>query len=260
MLDRSLFPGYDEIYRRLGVDNERDRRHMDWCSIVEHYSDRRLSYNGDKLPAISAIAEYYAAMLSESYLAGSWDTYLVNGMMWLIQKHLKPNVWAQSPPKYRTPSWSWAAHNQRVRFRNSDGVEPDMVVVEIISYGTNLVREELPFGEVVSGQIILDGALEQLDIVMNVGKDNELRWYKLYYDCQVYERINSSEIWLLKIRDWSQFLVGKDWSCTGLILSQSADAQWKRVGFFELAPYDSELQMEKFLKRFFTKRRTISII
>lgn len=135
-----------------------------------------------------------------------------------------------------------------------------MVVVEIISCGTDLATKELPFGEVVSGQITLDGALEQLDIVMNAGMNNEIRWYKVYDDCQLYEGINSGKIWLLKVRDWSRFLVGKDWSCIGLVLHQSADEQWKRIGFFELAPYDSELQMERFLERFFTKLRTISII
>lgn len=104
MLDSRLFPSYDEIYQRLGVKSERDRRHMDWCSIIEHYGDRGLSYGSDKLPAISAIAEYYAALLSGSYLAGIWDTYLVDGVIWMIQKHLKPNVWAQTPPKYRATS------------------------------------------------------------------------------------------------------------------------------------------------------------
>jgi hypothetical protein len=68
------------------------------------------------------------------------------------------------------------------------------VVVDIISCGTDLATEELPSGEVVSGKIALDGALEQLDKVMNAGMSNELRWCKVYYDCQLYEGINSSEI------------------------------------------------------------------
>jgi hypothetical protein len=92
MLDSSLFPSYNENYQRLGVKNERNRRHIDWYFIITHYGDKGLSYGSDKLPAISAIAEYYAAMLSGSYLADIWDTYLVDSVMWLIQKHVKPNL------------------------------------------------------------------------------------------------------------------------------------------------------------------------
>jgi hypothetical protein len=35
-----------------------------------------LSAAGDKLPALSAVAQYFAAMLGEDYLAGLWRSRL----------------------------------------------------------------------------------------------------------------------------------------------------------------------------------------
>lgn len=85
-----------------------------WDMMVEEFMGRDLSVESDKLLAISALASRMAhvaieSRLSVSYLAGllvntgsvmSW----ARGLLWIVN----PGI-ARRPPKYRAPSWSWAA-------------------------------------------------------------------------------------------------------------------------------------------------------
>jgi hypothetical protein len=95
------------LYDNLGRPRERMRG---WLNIVEAYCKRQMSNPGDKLLAISAIAQDYHQQFTginkaTEYLAGTWKHQLPLALMWLSSsKSLPPR-----PLIYRAPSWSWAS-------------------------------------------------------------------------------------------------------------------------------------------------------
>jgi hypothetical protein len=87
--------------------------YLHWLRAAERYSDRHLSYETDKLPAISGLAAAVALTLKEDYLAGLWKGDMIRGLLWLP---LSPGI-MNSPDRIPSiPSWSWASYRGGIRF------------------------------------------------------------------------------------------------------------------------------------------------
>jgi len=78
-----------------------------WSNIVRQFSECNLTFENDKLPAISGIAKWMASQVNDEYLAGLWRRDLESQLLWYSSKHLQdsPHLWRT----YRAPSWSWAS-------------------------------------------------------------------------------------------------------------------------------------------------------
>lgn len=70
--------------------------------ILRKYITRQLTEEGDRLPAISAIAQAFGSHFESEYYAGLWGRFLVHDLMW--------ENWLSNPDatKSGAPSWSWA--------------------------------------------------------------------------------------------------------------------------------------------------------
>jgi hypothetical protein len=81
-----------------------------WFSIVGEYSERSLTKPGDKIAAISAIAQRSAQLIGYSYAAGLWRECFLQNMMWTVDR------WEpfDRPKMYRGPTWSWASVNGKI--------------------------------------------------------------------------------------------------------------------------------------------------
>ena len=78
-----------------------------WHRIVEEYSCLQLSFEKDKLPALSGLANYMQNFRTDRYLAGIWENELPMSLFWMIDD---PNgSLCRRPAKYTAPSWSWAS-------------------------------------------------------------------------------------------------------------------------------------------------------
>jgi hypothetical protein len=94
---------------------EKSKFHMylHWLRAAERYSGRRLSFETDKLPAISGLAAAVALTLKDDYLAGLWKGDMIRGLLW---RPLSPSV-MNSPDRIPSiPSWSWASCRGGIRF------------------------------------------------------------------------------------------------------------------------------------------------
>ncbi|OTA59596.1 HET-domain-containing protein [Hypoxylon sp. EC38] len=150
-----------------------------WHHIVEQYSPLALTKDGDRLPALSGLAERMAPFLGK-YLAGLWDKSLLRDLTWRVDK-LDPGH--RRPPKYRGPSWSWVSVNTGVSFWTEaemtpvsvlrrfgedvirsgiytptampaqDTATPNIVSVEVRTEGKN------PYGVVLSAILVVEGLL-----------------------------------------------------------------------------------------------------
>jgi hypothetical protein len=79
---------------------------QDWYKSVEDYSWRGLTFEADKLPALSGYAHLIQKHVGGAYLAGIWKSDLLPGLLWhafSTRSRLK------KPSHQRAPSWSWAA-------------------------------------------------------------------------------------------------------------------------------------------------------
>ncbi|EHK19258.1 uncharacterized protein TRIVIDRAFT_128433, partial [Trichoderma virens Gv29-8] len=142
----------DANERRRGEDSPW-RTYSTWHSILNKYTTRQLTEENDRLPAISAIAQAFAAHFKTEYHAGLWGRFLVHDLMW--------ENWLSNPNATKTgaPSWSWATMKGELQY---DGGNTDYARAEVVSCRTTPVSDKNPFGAVTGGDLVIRGHLNKL--------------------------------------------------------------------------------------------------
>lgn len=83
----------------------------DWSQVLTEFSRRNLTYDTDKLPALAGVASTFSNSNQRSYWAGLWKDELPRSLLFIWKN-------ATSPSEYLAPSWSWAALNGSIQWRN----------------------------------------------------------------------------------------------------------------------------------------------
>lgn len=110
-----------------GYANELNRRYMEsahllrnpgeygkslsWAFIVEEYTQRDITYEKDRLPALAGLASRYRQATGYTYLAGLWLEEMPRSLLWQRADNAPPNASETS-----TPSWSWASVTSSVLY------------------------------------------------------------------------------------------------------------------------------------------------
>lgn len=221
---------FDDADRRSGWHSRWDDLQI-WHNIVKLYTARQLRYGSDKLAAISAVAQQAAKFLPAQYRAGLWDAFLKDDLLWFVSSHSPPND-AYVPPRYRGPSWSWISVDNTIEYKTHPGV----FEAEILKCETQLVSKESPFGEVMSGLLVIRGPLARA-----IPSNREAIWRSLPSFAKL-PKIDHN-IWKSAFsfdrkeddnleRDWdNNFLLGV-WENHGLILEKMDDGQFRRIGLY----------------------------
>ena len=128
-----------------------------WLNIVICYSLRKSSLPSDKLPALSALALFYAPVFGPGYLAGIWSKSAVQQLCWRSPDSRR---FFTRPPEYRAPSWSWAALDGVIYFLAFRLIDDASVCVpfhhfKIIEWQIRPRSDKFPYGEVTAGKLIL---------------------------------------------------------------------------------------------------------
>lgn len=96
-----------------GTENSKFHAYLNWLRAVEQYSGRHLTFETDRLPAVSGLAAAVALTIKEDYLAGIWKGDMVRGLLWLPVSTATTN----SPNRIPSiPSWSWASYRGGIQF------------------------------------------------------------------------------------------------------------------------------------------------
>ncbi|KAF8246584.1 hypothetical protein K440DRAFT_631127 [Wilcoxina mikolae CBS 423.85] len=97
---------------------------LGWPAMVEEYTRRKLTYEDDKMPALSGLANAVYSLTGGSYLAGLWKDHIIEDVHWRTYTRIENSVQVYGgfkhvygakicdvtiPIKYRAPSWSWAS-------------------------------------------------------------------------------------------------------------------------------------------------------
>ena len=142
-----------------------------WETAVENYSERALSVETDRLPAISAVASVVAEATGDRYLAGLWRNDLLAGLAWTAQ-YTK----AGHHQGYIAPTWSWASHEgpalypdkTRRHWRGADQAKVVDASTDLKEFGQSMGLHG-PMSEVADGAIVLSGV--HCDVEMSVLDD-----------------------------------------------------------------------------------------
>ncbi|KAI0656704.1 heterokaryon incompatibility protein-domain-containing protein [Cubamyces menziesii] len=238
-------------------DEWRDIR-KSWCTIVEDYSNRSLSYPSDKLIAFAGLAELYARTLCSDYLAGLWRSTLLLDLLW----QRRPGASTLRCVRYRAPSWSWSCIDGPVTFFTYQVGNNTEALAEVVECSTPLQDESLPFGPVDAGSLIIratcfqyrrragtDGyyrGVRQLAIAMDpsdVGREqlttaasddfeaklessifhapNELS-VSIHFDCEDGDA-TLPELWIVPLA------VFNEWQVIGIAVTQAGRDVWRRA-------------------------------
>jgi hypothetical protein len=124
--------------RQPPIPQKRKKDQEAWFEAVDRYTNRALTKQSDKLPALSGIARAVQAHTGDRYLAGLWESNLISCLLWYSAWHPAGGnpVFDPSKPapifharqtEYTAPSWSWAAINGHVGYETwiFNALDPD---------------------------------------------------------------------------------------------------------------------------------------
>lgn len=136
---------------QLGISGTSIEHPKSWGDRVENYTQRSLTVESDKLPAIAAVAEQYAELAPVTdYLAGMWREDLLLQCLWRSWNPEK----ARYPKEYRAPSWSWVALDGGIypwTPPEGDVKFVPQISCELMHAKTTLCSLKMPFGNVSGG-------------------------------------------------------------------------------------------------------------
>lgn len=151
------------MVRLKHVFGEADPQPFDgWSLAVHSYTRRKLTFQEDKLPAISGLAAAYAAHTGYKYYAGLWREDMIAGLCWYrVPSHnhceaVAPRA-APGASNYIAPSWSWASVSVAVeppRRLLSFAYPAPLGSVAVLNCEVEVIGKN-PFGHVGFGRLTL---------------------------------------------------------------------------------------------------------
>ena len=124
-----------------------------WNSLLEVYGKRKLRFAGDKLPALSGIAEVYSELMQDEYIAGVWRKNLIEGICW-------QSLRCTAVGEYRAPSWSWASVDGIAATGFTAGYKE---IASVVDWHVE-VDGDNPFGRIKDAWLRLNAALVPLAV------------------------------------------------------------------------------------------------
>ncbi|KAI1749902.1 heterokaryon incompatibility protein-domain-containing protein [Xylaria castorea] len=126
-----------------------------WENICETFTERALTLSSDRALAISGIAQIFAELSGDQYIAGLWKSYFHSALLWKIEYNHFYRRYITPPATYQGPSWSWLSVNGPVKF--SRACNPSECVAEILSCEAEPANEAAPYGLIRkgSGRLVL---------------------------------------------------------------------------------------------------------
>ncbi|RFN46163.1 hypothetical protein FIE12Z_9581 [Fusarium flagelliforme] len=100
-----------------------------WKTILRQYTERNLSNNSDRLPAITGIIAELRSVWKDTAIYGHWKDWFVQLLVWYKEE----DAVVQERYLKRAPSWSWASVDGPIRFE--DPIEKEDAKMDIVTAG-----------------------------------------------------------------------------------------------------------------------------
>jgi hypothetical protein len=247
-------------------DADRGKLCLVWDKIVLEYTRRKLTYESDKLTALSGLAKevnkIYGGVIGGrgvDYLAGIWSVAFTRGLLWSTKGiAAAPDHRPRRPKDYRAPSWSWASIEGPIATptENIDCGMPNLRLINVPEAKTSTVDD--PYGAVNHGFAVVTGPLCKVPAglcyhmsvlhpfsspgtsQLNHGGGETFIFWDDWTPPEV-ERLSSSSFYLLGCQC---VFTGPESLMYGLVLTPAGPkGQFRRVGYFDyLEPSEKELK------------------
>lgn len=122
---------------------------QNWETICETFTERALTLLSDRALAISGIAQIFAELSADQYIAGLWKSCFHSGLLWKIEHRSLYPKGLPRPTTYQGPSWSWLSVNGPVNF--GQGCRPSECAAEILSCEAEPANGTAPYGLIREG-------------------------------------------------------------------------------------------------------------
>ncbi|RYP09897.1 hypothetical protein DL764_001031 [Monosporascus ibericus] len=158
--ESSLYPVFSTLLSsdRGALPDSFDVNHLlrDYYDMVVAFSYRKFSYDSDKLPALSGLAQRIHKALGGEYLAGLWSADFNRGLLWYREMLTCEHI-----SEYRAPSWSWAVTNERICLKR-EPLESNDIAAQLVEYDVEPRSPTYPHGEIISGYVVMKGLTKRL--------------------------------------------------------------------------------------------------
>jgi hypothetical protein len=213
-----------------------------WWDLVEDFVQRQLTFESDKLPALSGLArDFQALYVGSRYYAGLWSQFLPGMLLWGT-----PDVEARRHSSYVAPTWSWASLNlsdiERVHHLHRDYNAVSHEHDPTVAMASTTLKYEDPYGAITDGFIVLSNAsvVQATLVAPEYGvKDRYIEKDSVEYGNCILDVVEDArvgeEVFLLRIAD-RLGLDSADGRSSGLLLRRvpGRDDWFQRTGLIKL--------------------------
>lgn len=206
-----------------------------WDAACQDYSRRKLTYQSDKLPALSGLARHFGSRCQEdTYVAGVWLSQLPRALFWSVPRKERPEV-RPLPTESGAPSWSWMSCAAPIE---PSKVEECFYVADIATILADYQHKTADqYGEIARACLHVYGFVRRITSVMKQISDEpggdaytslsqldvSRKYRHLYVDGQLdrdigYEAHDSQQFG--EISDWFHGFAPVEYYCLFLAVSQ----------------------------------------
>ncbi|KAJ9657442.1 hypothetical protein H2198_004317 [Neophaeococcomyces mojaviensis] len=154
-----------EFKRKLSTllrSQDQKQKNQCWLDILAGYSARSLTFESDRLPALSGIVQQVATPERGRYLAGMWESDLPQSLLWyppMMRRELRKHV-VRSPG---VPTWAWPAVGMEIAPHIEKHKEV-RTVAEVLEVQCSPKTAD-PFGQVKGGHLLLKAPVVEVKLV-----------------------------------------------------------------------------------------------
>jgi hypothetical protein len=135
-----------------------------WYEIIKIFTNSSITKSGDKLIALSGIANLMRNIRKDEYIAGLWRRGIIRQLLWTVDECKQ---WDGSPSnrptQYRSPSFSWAAVDGVIKLTPWTMMTGGTTFLDILGISTTPMTEDTT-GPVKEGYLHVTGTLKSLQL------------------------------------------------------------------------------------------------
>jgi hypothetical protein len=143
-----------------------------WLRLIEEYTSRDMTYQTDKLPALSGVVSALQELTGDMCFAGIWKSWFLKGLLWRLQDP-EWDIYVFLPKKphnaslWRAPSWSFASVEGVVLYTLLEN-DPSRETCAELQECSVTPKGSNTLGELVSGFARIKGSVAR---VINIAKE-----------------------------------------------------------------------------------------
>ncbi|RAR12327.1 HET-domain-containing protein [Stemphylium lycopersici] len=174
-----------------------------WFRLVQAYTSRNMTYQTDKLPALSGVISALQKLTGDTCLAGIWKSWFLKGLLWRLQDpewdlYVFDGKTPCRPAAWRAPSWSFASVEGVVVYAILEIDYGNGLCAELLECSLTPKSSKNPLGELVSGFAKIKAPVVQVskiakeqsytgrDCMVHMG-ENQVTEAGVYFDVECYD-------------------------------------------------------------------------